>query len=62
MYYVSKRLEIAFAHKLTLNYESKCRQLHGHNGIVTIFVAAKNWTKTAWWLTSHTSNKPLPKS
>lgn len=41
MYYVSKRLEIAFAHKLTLNYESKCRQLHGHNGIVTIFCCSE---------------------
>lgn len=37
MYYVSKRMEIAFAHKLTLDYESKCRRLHGHNAIVTVF-------------------------
>lgn len=37
MYYVSKRLEISFAHKLKLDYESKCSRLHGHNGIVTVF-------------------------
>ena len=37
MYYVSKRIEIAFAHKLTLDYESKCTKLHGHNAIVTVF-------------------------
>lgn len=37
MYYVSKRMEIAFAHQLALNYESKCRKLHGHNAIVTVF-------------------------
>ncbi len=28
MYYVSKRMEIAGAHNLTLNYESKCENLH----------------------------------
>ncbi len=37
MYYVSKRMEIAFAHKLYLDYESKCTRLHGHNAIVTVF-------------------------
>ena len=37
MYYVSKRMEIAGAHRLALSYESKCSNLHGHNWIVTIF-------------------------
>lgn len=37
MYYVSKRMEIAGAHNLKLNYESKCRNLHGHNWIVTVY-------------------------
>lgn len=41
MYYVSKRIEIAFAHRLRLSYESKCQRLHGHNAIVTIFCRAK---------------------
>lgn len=37
MYYVSKRMEIAGAHQLKLDYESKCSNLHGHNWIVTVF-------------------------
>lgn len=36
MYYVSKRMEIAGAHNLKLDYESKCANLHGHNWIVTV--------------------------
>ena len=36
MYYVSKRMEIAGAHNLNLDYESKCQNLHGHNWIVTV--------------------------
>lgn len=41
MYYVSKRMEIAGAHNLTLNYESKCQNLHGHNWIVTVYCKSK---------------------
>jgi 6-pyruvoyltetrahydropterin/6-carboxytetrahydropterin synthase len=37
MYYLEKRLEIAGAHYLQLNYESKCSNLHGHNWQVTIY-------------------------
>lgn len=37
MYYVSKRLEVAGAHNLTLDYESKCSNLHGHNWIITVY-------------------------
>ncbi len=36
MYYVKKRLEISAAHRLELDYESKCSNLHGHNWIITI--------------------------
>ena len=36
MYYVTKRLEISSAHSLTLSYESKCEELHGHNWIVLV--------------------------
>lgn len=36
MYTVTKRLEIAGAHCLTLDYESKCRNLHGHNWIIYV--------------------------
>lgn len=41
MYYVSKTLEISYAHNLTLPYPSKCQGLHGHNAKVTIWCAAK---------------------
>lgn len=41
MYYVSKRLEIAFAHSLSLDYESRCTRLHGHNAIVTVFCCSE---------------------
>lgn len=37
MFYVSKRMEIAGAHNLTLDYKSKCSNLHGHNWIITVF-------------------------
>ena len=36
MYYITKRMEIAGAHRLNLPYESKCANLHGHNWIITI--------------------------
>lgn len=41
MYYVSKELEISAAHKLELNYESKCQNLHGHNWRVIVFCRSK---------------------
>ena len=41
MYYVSKRIEVAGAHNLKLNYESKCNNLHGHNWIITVHCKAK---------------------
>ncbi|MBD5267327.1 MAG: 6-carboxytetrahydropterin synthase [Bacteroides sp.] len=41
MYYVSKRMEIAGSHRLTLSYKSKCENLHGHNWIITVFCKAK---------------------
>ena len=37
MYYVTKRIEISAAHSLTLSYESKCEELHGHNWIVKVY-------------------------
>ena len=41
MYYISKRMEIAGAHRLRLSYESKCSHLHGHNWIVTVYCYAE---------------------
>lgn len=37
MYYVSKKIEVAMAHHLNLDYESKCNGLHGHNAQITVF-------------------------
>lgn len=42
MYYVKKTLEISAAHRLQLNYESKCEALHGHNWIVTVWCKSEN--------------------
>lgn len=39
-YSISKRMEIAGAHQLSLDYASKCRNVHGHNWLVTIFCRA----------------------
>lgn len=41
MYYVSKRMEIAGSHRLSLSYESKCQNLHGHNWVVIVYCKAK---------------------
>ncbi|MCH5178181.1 MAG: 6-carboxytetrahydropterin synthase [Prevotellaceae bacterium] len=41
MYYVSKKIEVAFAHRLKLNYPSKCTNLHGHNAHITVFCRAE---------------------
>lgn len=41
MYYLKKTLEISAAHKLTLNYESKCTNLHGHNWVITVHCKAR---------------------
>lgn len=40
MYYVTKQLEISAAHRLELDYPSKCTSLHGHNWIVTVHCRA----------------------
>jgi 6-pyruvoyltetrahydropterin/6-carboxytetrahydropterin synthase len=36
MYSVTKRLEVSGAHSLTLPYESKCTNLHGHNWVIEV--------------------------
>ena len=41
MYYVKKTLEISACHKLTLSYDSKCCNMHGHNWIITVHCKAK---------------------
>jgi len=41
MYYLKKRIEVAGAHCLTLDYESKCANAHGHNWMITIYCKAE---------------------
>ena len=41
MYYVKKRIEISAAHRLELDYESRCAELHGHNWIVEVYCRAE---------------------
>ena len=45
MYRIQKRLEISGAHSLTLDYESKCSNVHGHNWIINIYMQAKELDK-----------------
>lgn len=40
MYIVRKKLEIAASHRLELNYDSPCENLHGHNW--EVYVWCKN--------------------
>lgn len=37
MFYIKKTIEISAAHSLTLDYESKCSQPHGHNWTITVY-------------------------
>ena len=41
MYEVRKRLEISAAHKLKLDYVSKCSNLHGHNWIIDVYLRSE---------------------
>ncbi len=41
MFYVKKKMEIAGCHRLSLPYESKCTNMHGHNWVVTVYCKAK---------------------
>jgi 6-pyruvoyltetrahydropterin/6-carboxytetrahydropterin synthase len=38
-------MEICGAHNLTLDYESKCKNLHGHNWIITVYCKSKELDK-----------------
>ena len=41
MYYIEKKIEISASHHLTLDYESKCTRLHGHNWTITLYCRAR---------------------
>lgn len=40
MYTIKKTLEVAASHRLNLDYESPCENLHGHNWIITVWCKA----------------------
>ena len=42
MFKVTKRIEISSSHKLDLPYESKCKNLHGHNWIIEVEVSSEH--------------------
>lgn len=44
-YTVTKRMEISGAHHLTLDYPSKCSNLHGHNWIITVTLQSEELDK-----------------
>ena len=37
MYYIKKTMEVSASHSLSLSYESKCTNLHGHNWVITVY-------------------------
>ncbi len=41
MYRVHKRIEVSAAHKLELDYESKCSRLHGHNWVIDVYLESE---------------------
>jgi len=41
-YWIAKKtLEVAGSHSLTLDYESPCQRLHGHNWKITVYVRTR---------------------
>jgi len=45
MYKIEKTFEISASHKLILDYDSKCSQIHGHNWIITIYLESDELDK-----------------
>lgn len=37
MYYIKKKIEVSGAHRLVLDYKSRCERLHGHNWQIVIY-------------------------
>ena len=37
MFYLRKTFEVSGAHRLEVDYPSKCAQLHGHNWVITVY-------------------------
>ena len=45
MYIVKKRMEVSGAHHLVLDYDSKCRNVHGHNWIIEVTLKSETLNK-----------------
>ena len=45
MYTVKKRIEVSGSHCLNLDYDSKCKNLHGHNWIITVTLKSEELDK-----------------
>lgn len=41
MFEIKKRIEISAAHRLSLDYDSKCTMLHGHNWIINVYLRSE---------------------
>lgn len=41
MYYLKKRFEVSASHSLKTDYDSKCKNAHGHNWIITVHCMRK---------------------
>ena len=41
MFYIEKHLEISASHSLSLGYDSKCSNIHGHNWNIVIYGKSK---------------------
>lgn len=62
MYEVRKRLEISAAHWLSLNYESKCSNLHGHNWIIDVYLRSETLDENGMVMDfTHIKNKIIDK-
>ena len=55
MYRVTREIHFCYGHRL-LNYDGKCRHLHGHNGKAVITLEAAASTGSAWSWTSAASS------
>lgn len=42
MFKIQKTMEISASHQLNLDYDSPCKNLHGHNYIITVYLKANS--------------------
>ena len=62
MYEIKKRIEICAAHKLNLNYKSKCTNLHGHNWLIDVYLRSEKLNENGMIIDfDHLSQKLLDK-